>query len=74
MNYWYAPARGKRLQILIRIVTQHRLINIGALSGIATTLLERYVGFWAAFLLPYCGLWLALATLLLSSQRIRRWT
>ena len=27
-------------------------INIGALSSIATTNLEKFVGFWSAYLLP----------------------
>lgn len=27
-------------------------INVGALSPIATTLLEKHVGFWSAYLLP----------------------
>lgn len=29
-------------------------INVGSLSAIATTQLERRTGFWAAFLLPTC--------------------
>ncbi|KAF1947027.1 oligopeptide transporter [Clathrospora elynae] len=29
------------------------MINIGSLGGLATTLLEKYVGFWAAYLLPF---------------------
>ncbi|KAJ7718371.1 putative MFS peptide transporter [Mycena maculata] len=39
--------------------------NVGSLSGVATTLMEKYIGFWAAFLLPFCSLWVALAVLLL---------
>lgn len=35
------------------------MINIGSLGGLATTLLEKYVGFWAAFLLPFCALWIS---------------
>ncbi|KUM56781.1 hypothetical protein ACN42_g10426 [Penicillium freii] len=31
-------------------------INMGALSGLATTELELHVGFWAAYLLPTCAL------------------
>ncbi|KAJ7718368.1 putative MFS peptide transporter [Mycena maculata] len=40
-------------------------VNVGSLSGVATTLMEKYIGFWAAFLLPFCSLWVALAVLLL---------
>ncbi|KAF2259379.1 PTR2-domain-containing protein [Lojkania enalia] len=36
-------------------------VNIGGLSGIATTSLEKNYGFWTAFLLPLCSLSLALA-------------
>ncbi|KAF7335165.1 POT family-domain-containing protein [Mycena sanguinolenta] len=39
--------------------------NVGSLSGVATTLLERHVDFWAAFLLPACSIWVALALLIL---------
>jgi len=31
------------------------MINIGSLAGLAITLLEKYVGFWAAYLLPLCA-------------------
>lgn len=37
----------------------NRMINIGSLAGLATTLLEKYVGFWAAYLLPFCALWIS---------------
>ena len=29
-----------------------RCVNVGALSGIATTFMEKDVGYWAAFLMP----------------------
>ncbi|KAF2734217.1 hypothetical protein EJ04DRAFT_577113 [Polyplosphaeria fusca] len=32
------------------------MANAGALSGIATTLIEKHVGFWLAFLLPLIGI------------------
>ncbi|KAJ6617094.1 oligopeptide transporter [Mycena sp. CBHHK59/15] len=44
-------------------------VNVGSLSGVATTLLEKYVGFWAAFLLPFCSLWAAVAVLVLGRTR-----
>jgi proton-dependent oligopeptide transporter, POT family len=37
----------------------NRMINVGSLAGLATTLLEKYVGFWAAYLLPFCALWIS---------------
>ncbi|KAJ7120242.1 putative MFS peptide transporter [Mycena epipterygia] len=40
-------------------------VNVGSLSAVATTLIEKYVGFWAAFLLPFCSLWIALLVLFL---------
>ncbi|KAJ7468253.1 putative MFS peptide transporter [Mycena galericulata] len=43
--------------------------NMGSLSGVATTLMERYIDFWAAFLLPFCSLWVALAVLLLGRSK-----
>ena len=41
------------------------MINIGSLSIIATTELEARVGFWAAFLLPFCFFFIAVAALIL---------
>ncbi|KAJ7165415.1 putative POT peptide transporter [Mycena filopes] len=37
--------------------------NVGSLSGVATTVMEKYLDFWAAFLLPFCSLWVVLAVL-----------
>lgn len=45
-------------------------INVGGLSGIATTALELYAGFWVAFLLPLCALSLSAAILLLAKNRL----
>lgn len=39
------------------------MINIGSLSVIATTELEAHVGFWAAYLLPFCFFWIAVIVL-----------
>ncbi|KAI6914356.1 oligopeptide transporter [Hortaea werneckii] len=38
-------------------------INVASLSGIATTFMEKYVGFWSAFLLCFCFLWVALISM-----------
>lgn len=47
------------------------MINIGSLSLIATTELELHVGFWAAFLLPFCFFWIAIITLFFGRKRYR---
>lgn len=39
------------------------MINTGSLSVIATTELEKNVGFWASFLLPFCFFFVAIAVL-----------
>ncbi|KAF2720992.1 peptide transporter PTR2-A [Polychaeton citri CBS 116435] len=41
-----------------------RLTNIASLSLIASTYLEKEVGFWAAYLLPLCSSWAAFPLLL----------
>ncbi|KAK6996799.1 POT family-domain-containing protein [Favolaschia claudopus] len=43
--------------------------NVGSLSGVATALLERHVDFWAAFLLPFCSIWVAFALLVLGNRK-----
>lgn len=45
------------------------MINIGSLSVVATTQLELHVGFWAAFLLPFCFFFIAVAALLLGRNQ-----
>ncbi|KAK9456022.1 POT family-domain-containing protein [Dipodascopsis uninucleata] len=42
-------------------------INIGSLSGIATTELEQHVGFWAAYLLPFAFFFVGIACLIIGS-------
>ncbi|KAJ7482017.1 peptide transporter PTR2-A [Mycena latifolia] len=44
-------------------------VNVGSLSGVATTLMEKYIDFWAAFLLPFCSLWVALIVLVLGRNK-----
>ncbi|CCE66166.1 hypothetical protein TPHA_0O02000 [Tetrapisispora phaffii CBS 4417] len=41
------------------------MINIGALSVLATTELESHKGFWAAYLLPFCFFWIAVVILVM---------
>ena len=44
-------------------------INLGCLSGLATTFIEKDVGFWPAYLLPFCVLWIALAGLIIGRRK-----
>lgn len=32
-----------------------RMVNVGSLGSVATTLMERYIGFWSAYLLDLCA-------------------
>ncbi|KAK6455845.1 POT family-domain-containing protein [Scheffersomyces xylosifermentans] len=45
------------------------MINIGSMSVIATTELEAHVGFWAAYLLPFCFFFIALIALVLGRNQ-----
>ncbi|KAK6455844.1 POT family-domain-containing protein [Scheffersomyces xylosifermentans] len=45
------------------------MINVGSLSVIATTQLEHHIGFWAAYLLPFCFFFIALAALILGRHQ-----
>ncbi|KAG7193121.1 peptide transporter ptr2 [Scheffersomyces spartinae] len=45
------------------------MINIGSLSVIATTELEKHVGFWASFLLPFCFFFIAIGALVLGRNQ-----
>ncbi len=44
-------------------------INTGSLSAIATTELEMNVGFWAAYLLPFCFFFVGIIALVLGRKR-----
>ena len=48
------------------------MINIGSLSVMATTQLEKHVGFWAAYLLPFGFFWIAVAVLFLGKKHYVR--
>ncbi|KAJ7481993.1 putative MFS peptide transporter [Mycena latifolia] len=43
--------------------------NVGSLSGVATALMEKYIDFWAGFLLPFCSICVTLAVLVLGSSK-----
>lgn len=43
-------------------------INFGSLSGIATVYLEKYVAFWAAYLLPFCMFFVGIFTLIIGKK------
>ena len=42
------------------------MVNVGGIGVLATTILERYVGFWAAYLLPFCIMWISVFTLVIA--------
>lgn len=43
-------------------------INVGSLSAIATTEMELHIDFWAAFLLPFCFFFVAIASLIFGNK------
>lgn len=43
-------------------------INFGSLSGIATVYLEKYIAFWAAYLLPFCMFFVGIFTLIVGRK------
>lgn len=47
-------------------------INIVGFVADSTPLLERYVGFWVAYLIPCCAMWLALIPILLGRKHFVR--
>lgn len=47
----------------------YAMINIGSLSVAATTELESHVGFWAAFLLPFCFFFVAVIALFIGRNQ-----
>ena len=49
-------------------------VNVGSLSGIATTFMERDISFWAAYLLPACFLWIAVILLIVGRKRFGKQT
>lgn len=43
-------------------------INVGSLSAIATTEMELHIDFWAAYLLPFCFFFVAIASLIVGNK------
>ncbi|KAF7949336.1 uncharacterized protein EAE97_002845 [Botrytis byssoidea] len=46
------------------------MVNIAALSSIPTTFMEKYIGFWAAFLLPTCVLVVTIIPVIVWNERL----
>ncbi|KAI8071321.1 POT family-domain-containing protein [Gongronella butleri] len=44
-------------------------INVGSLSAVATTSLEKYIGFWPAYLLPTCMFIIGIAVVILGRKQ-----
>lgn len=47
----------------------YNVLCIGCLSGIPATYIELRIGFWAAYLLPFCVFWIAVATLVIGRNK-----
>lgn len=45
------------------------MVNIGSLGSIATTLMEKYIGFWSAYLLDLCAVVLAVIVVHLAKPK-----
>ena len=58
--------RGRTLESIYNLY--YWCINVGSLSGIATTNMEYHIGFWAAYLLPLCALSVSAAILLIGRE------
>lgn len=48
------------------------IVNIGGFLADFTPVLERYVGFWMAYLIPMIVMWMTLIPLLLGKNRFSR--
>ncbi|KAF7959162.1 hypothetical protein EAE96_002677 [Botrytis aclada] len=46
------------------------VVNVASLASIPTTLLEKYIGFWAAYLLPTCILVMSAIPVILWNKRL----
>ena len=66
--YWWAACRTFVNGIVWSNET-YRCVNVGSLSGIATTFIERHIGFWAAYLLSACFLWFGVVLLLFGRRK-----
>ncbi|KAJ6562297.1 putative MFS peptide transporter [Mycena capillaripes] len=73
---WIAQTSSGERVIIHQDITLQRVFslqywcgNVGSLSGVATTVMEKYLDFWAAFLVPFCSIWVALAVLLLGRTK-----
>ncbi|MCH0629058.1 hypothetical protein JNB11_03675 [Kocuria palustris] len=70
----HTTKKGERIIIDPNITMQnvfmifYMMINVGSLSVVATTFLEHYVGFWAAYLLPFCFFFIGVFALILGKN------
>jgi POT family proton-dependent oligopeptide transporter len=66
--YWYEELIvSKTMTPLLTVMARHsRMVNVGSLGSIATTLMEKYIGFWSAYLLDLCAVVLAMVIVLLA--------
>lgn len=54
------------------LLIRSRCVNVGALAGIATTFMEKDIGFWAAFLMPTSVFAFGVLIFLLNQRRYDR--
>jgi POT family proton-dependent oligopeptide transporter len=47
----------------------YNVLCVGCLSGIPATYIELQVGFWAAYLVPFCAFWIAVAALVIGRKK-----
>jgi POT family proton-dependent oligopeptide transporter len=59
--YWYEELILSKTDesVTDSMAHHYRMVNVGSLGNIATTLMEKYVGFWSAYLLDLCAVVLA---------------
>lgn len=68
--YWYEAFYASKKEIRNKLLMDmpSRMINVGSLAGIITTLLEKDVGFGVAFLVPVVLISLAMLIFVASSK------
>ncbi|KAH1940165.1 hypothetical protein KXW88_004170 [Aspergillus fumigatus] len=61
---------GKQVVEIPEVTIQ--MVNVSSLGSIATTLMERYIGFWSAYLLDLCAVMIAVVVVHLAKPKFVR--
>lgn len=61
--------QNRRLSLLTGMDHHSRMVNVSSLGSIATTLMERYIGFWSAYLLDLCAVMIAVVVVHLAKPK-----